>query len=281
MHELKVVDESFDIKFATHYNISIQVGLDGFSFCILDTRNNTYVYFQHIPLIVGNLQFLPKKVETIFEQEEILNSGFQNVTINFSTNKSTIIPTEYTEQTKTNLIANFTNNYNRLEDVSLNLIPGFGYQLVYCYPRELFAFFNRKYTSYDFRHKSISLISAAVGQINDKKKTILINFEKKYIRMIAFENSKITLYNSFYYKTESDFLYYTLNVCQSLSLNPELDEIHIGGFVANDSGYIRLLKKYFASIHFLKPSPDFDYGKIFEKTQKHQFVSLLNSIPCE
>lgn len=98
--------------------------------------------------------------------------------------------------------------------------------------------------------------------------------------MIALSGDQILLYNSFYFKSETDFLYYALNVCHSLQFDAERDEIVIGGYVANDSGYIRLLKKYIGNIQFLKPSTDFGYGNIFEKTQKHQFVSLLNTYPC-
>ncbi|MBV5348593.1 DUF3822 family protein, partial [bacterium] len=107
-----------------------------------------------------------------------------------------------------------------------------------------------------------------------------INFEKKYIRMIALKDMQIELYNSFYFKNESDFLYYTLNTWQSLQFDPERDEILIAGYVADDSGFIRQVKKYISNVRFLKPSADFNYGNTFEKIQKHQFVSLLNTYPC-
>jgi len=88
------------------------------------------------------------------------------------------------------------------------------------------------------------------------------------------------LYNSFYFKNESDFLFYTLNICHNLHFSAERDEIIIGGFVADDSAYIRQLRKYISNIQFLKPLVGFNYGNIFDKVQKHQFVSLLNSHSC-
>ena len=139
---------------------------------------------------------------------------------------------------------------------------------------------NRKFTDFHFRHKSIPLLKSLLSQRTEKKNTLLINFEKKYIRMIALKGMQISLYNSFYFKNESDFLYYTLNICHNLQFDPERDEIMIGGYVADDSSYVRQLKKYISNVQFLKPSPDFSYGNIFEKVQKHQFISLLNSYPC-
>lgn len=281
MHEINLVDESFDLKRASEYHLSIQLGLDGFSFCILDISRNKYIVFRHIPLIVGKLQFLARKMETIFEQEDKLNAVYQSVSVSYSTNKATLVPKEFSDQIDPEKVAGFTNELSRSEDVRADDIPGFNYQLVYSYPKELMAVLQRKYTEFQFRHKSVSLIGAAQNQRDEKKNTLLINFEKKYIRAIAIKASQISLYNSFYFKNESDFLYYTLNICHSLQLDAERDELLIGGYVADDSGYIRQLKKYIGTIQFLKPSLGYGYGNIFDKIQKHQFISLLNSYPCE
>lgn len=280
MHEINWIDESFDLRLASEYHISIQIGLDGFSFCILDTRRNKYVVFQHIPLIVGKLQFLSRKIETIFDQEEKLNASFKSVSITYSTNKATLIPKEYSGSASFLKIASVTNDSNRNEDIRTDEIAGFSYQLVYSYPKEIMTLLNKKYTDFKFSHKSIPLIISAVDQRTEKKNTLLINFEKKYIRMIALKDMQIALYNSFYFKNESDFLYYTLNTWQSLQFDPERDEILIGGYVADDSSFIRQLKKYISNVRFLKPSTDFNYGNTFEKIQKHQFISLLNTYSC-
>jgi len=90
MHEITIVDETFDLRFASEYHLSIQVGLDGFSFCILDVRRKKYIALRHIPLLEGKLQFLTRKVETIFEQEEKLNTTYQSVSVDYSTNEATL-----------------------------------------------------------------------------------------------------------------------------------------------------------------------------------------------
>jgi len=281
MHELNFVDETFDLKLASEYNLSIQVGLDGFSFCILDVIRKKYIVLRHIPLIVGKIQFLTKKIDAIFDQEDKLNASYQSVSITYSTNKATLLPKEYSDAGIFAKIAGFTNDINRTEDIGVNLLPGFNQQLIFSYPKELMTLLNRKFTEFHFKHKSLPLLAAAVDQRNEKKNSLLINFEKKYIRMIAVKDMQIALYNSFYFKNESDFLYYTLNICHTLQIDPERDELLIGGYVADDSSYIRQLKKYVSNVYFLKPSPDFYYSATFDKVQKHQFISLLNTYRCE
>ncbi len=280
MHEINWIDSAFDLTHTTDYHLSIQLGLDGFSYCIIDTHINKYLVFQHIPLIVSKPQFLSRKVEAIFDQEEKLNTVYKSVSVTFSTNKVTLIPNIFSSDSEPEKIASFINEVSRTEELHTDSLAGFGYQLLSSCPKELMAILNRKYTNFTFTHKSIPLIQTTAAQRDEKKNSLMINFEKKYIRMIAFKNMQISLYNSFYFKNEPDFLYYALNIWQNLLFDPDRDEILVGGFVADDSNYIRQLKKYVSDIHFLKPAEGFNYGSLFNKVQKHQFVSLLNTYSC-
>ncbi len=280
MHEINWIDSAFDLTHTTDYHLSIQLGLDGFSYCILDTRINKYLVFQHIPLLVNKSQFISRKAESIFDQDERLNASFKSVSVTFSTNKVTLIPNIFSKNSEPEKIASFINEVSRTEELHTDTLTGFGYQLLSSYPKELMAVLNRKYTNFTFTHKSVPLIQTTAAQRDEKKNTLMINFEKKYIRMIAFKNMQISLYNSFYFKNEPDFLYYALNIWQNLLFDPDRDEILVGGFVADDSNYIRQLKKYVSDIHFLKPAEGFNYGSLFNKVQKHQFVSLLNTYSC-
>lgn len=280
MHEINLVDHSFDLKRTSEYHLSIQLGLDGFSFCILDISRNKYIAFRHIPLIVGKVQFLPQKIEILFEEEEKLNASFHSVSITYSGINATLFPKEFSMASDSLKLEALTGETNRTEEIRTEDLPGFNYQIVYSFPRQIINLFNRKYTEFRFKHKSIPLLATVLDQRNEKTNSLLINFEKKYIRMIALKGSQIVLYNSFYFKNESDFLFHTLNVWHNLQFDAERDEILIGGFVADDSSYIRQIKKYISNVLFLKPSEDYNYGNLFEKTQKHQFVSLLNTYPC-
>ena len=280
MHEINSIDESFDLKRASDYHLSIQVGLDGFSFCTLDIHRKRYIVFRHIPIIAGKSQFLTRKVESIFDQVEELNSCYHSVSVNYSTNEATLIPKEYSTSVHLSKIEEFTFEIGRNEEARADMIHGMNYMIGYSYPKDLVSFLNRKYTDFEFRHQSVPILSSLQNQRNEKKNTILIDFETKYFRIIVLQGTQISLYNSFYFKNESDFLYYILNVCHTLHIDPELDEILISGLVADDSEYVRQLKKYLGNIQFLKPCSEFSYGSIFEKVQKHQFASLLNTYSC-
>jgi hypothetical protein len=281
MHEVNFVDDTFDLKKTSEYHLSIQVGLDGFSFCIANVSVKKLLVFKHIPLIVGKLQFLARKAEAIFNQEEALTRQFKSASVSYSTHQATLVPRIFSGNDIYLKLAEFTGDLSKSDEIHRHNLPGFNYQLIYSYPKELMNVLNRKFIEYSFHHKSNQFINLLTERQGDNKITLLINFETKYIRLIALKDNEIVFYNCFYFKNESDFLYYTLNVCQSLQFNPEADDILIGGYVADDSSYIRLLKKYIRNIYFLLPNSEYDYGSLFQKVQKHQFVSILNTLPCE
>lgn len=280
MHELNLTDDTFDLNNAPEYHLSIQVGLDGFSFCILDIMRKKYIVLRHIPLVIGKPQFLPKKMEAIFDSEQKLNATFQSVSVTYSTNKATLLPKSFPESDLFIKIASLTNDIGKNEDIGVNGLAGFNQQLIFSYPKEMLTLLNSKFTEFSFKHKSVPLLASAGEQRNEKKNTLVINFEKQYIRMIVLKGMQMELYNSFYFKNEADFLYYTLNICHTLHIDPESDELLIGGYVADDSTYIRQLKKYVSNIYFMKPPAGFTYSSTFDKVQKHQFVSLLNTYQC-
>ncbi len=280
MHELNLVDHSFDLRLTSEYHLSIQLGLDGFSFSILDLARSNYIVFRHTPLIVGKPQFLSKKVETIFEEEQKLNASYKSVSITYSTIHATLFPREFAEGADSIKVAALTSDTARTEDIRTEKIPGFNYELVYNVPKEILSLFNSKFADFRFSHKTVPLLSTFLAQRNEKRNSLLVNFEKKYIRIIAVKGSDIVLYNSFYFKNEADFLYHTLNVWHTLRFDAERDEMLLGGFVADDSVYIRQIKKYISNVLFLKPAEDFHYGNLFDKSQKHQFISLLNTYIC-
>ena len=280
LQEISWTDDSFDLKNAGDYHLSIQIGLDGFSYCILDTRINKYLAFQNIPLAVIKPQFLSRKTESVFDRDERLGALYKSVSVTFSTNKVSLLPREYIKESQVEKIASFVNEVTRIEEQHSDPLLDFGYLLVSSYPKELMGVLKQKFAEFTFMHKSVPLIQSVAAQRDEKKNTLLINFERKYVRMIAFKNGQISLYNSFYFKNEADFLYYTLNIWQNLLFDPQRDEVLVGGFVTDESGYLKQLRKYVSNIRFMKPAEGFNYGSLFNKIQKHQFISLLNTYSC-
>ena len=279
MHEISYVDETFDLNFILEYHLSIQVSLDGFSFCILDTIQKKYVLLRYLPLAVKKSQFLTGKIKDIYETEELLNKNFKSVSISYNDPKATIVPSAFSGKSQLQQIISLNQPVERNEETSACQVKNFSQDIIFSYPQELRTFFNSKYSEYHLFHSTYPLLNAALQQKGKAGKTVILNFNKKYFHIVFIEKD-IRLFNSFFYKTETDFLYHTLNICKHLEFDAEKDEVLIGGMVADDSDYIRQLKKYLLHVSLLKPDQDFHYSYTFEKTPGQYFAELFNSYKC-
>ena len=279
MHEISYVDETFDLNFTLEYHLSIQASLDGFSFCILDTVQKKYVMLRHIPLAVTKSQFLTGKIKEIYDSEEVLNKSFKSVAISYNDQKATIVPSSFSDHTQVQKIMELNQSSERNGEVSTCNIKSLSQDIVFLYPQEIRSFFDSKYSEYRLFHSTYPLLNAAIHQKGKAERTVVLNFSKKYFHIVFIEND-IRLFNSFYYKTETDFLYHTLNVCKNLNFDAEKDEVLISGSIAGDSDYIRQLKKYLLHVNLLKPDQDFHYSYTFDKTPAHYFAGLFNLYRC-
>ena len=280
MQDIAYIDETFDLNYTSEYHLSIQLGLDGFSFCVLDTIQKKYVALQHHSLIASKSQFLAQKVKAIFDSEEKLNQHYKSVLVDFSTQKATLVPDAFFDSRHALQLLSTNFDTERNEQACTCRLDGFDQVLVFAYPQDLNDFFQARFTDYQLRHKSCSLIQTALEQSHTDRKTLIIHFEKKFFRIIVLNRDRIDLYNSFYYKTEADFLFHTLNICKQLDIDAENDEILIGGFTGSDSSFVRQLRKYFLQIRFLKPTQALYYSYTLSKTPEHYFATLLNSYTC-
>ena len=279
MHEISYVDETFDLNFISEYHLSIQISLDGFSFCVLDTVQKKYVLLQHFPLAVKKACFLTGKIRDIYNKEEVLSKQFKSVFVGYNDQKITIVPAPFTEKKQLSDIISLNQPFEKNEEVISCRIKSFSQDLVFSFPQELRTFLDSKYPEYRFFHSAYPLLNAVVQQKGKALKTLVLHFSKKYFHIIFLEKD-IRLFNSYFYKTETDFLYHVLNVCKNLGFDAEKDEVMIGGTVAGDSDYIRQLKKYLLHVRMLKPDQDFHYSYTFEKTAGHRFSALFNSYQC-
>lgn len=279
MHELSYVDETFDLNFSLEYHLSIQINLDGFSFCILDIIQKKYVLLRYIPMTIGKSQFLTGKIQDIYENEKILNKNFKSVFISYDDQRATIIPSYFADTHHYEQVFELNQESGRNDEISSSKIQNFKQEIYFSYPKDIRSFFDSKYSEYHLSHSSYPLLNAAIHQKGKADKTLVLNFNKKYFQMVLLKND-IQLFNSFFYKTETDFLYHTLNICKRADFDAEKDDVLISGFVASDSNYIRQLKKYLLNLNFLSPDMDYHYSYTFEKTPDHYFAGLFNSYKC-
>ena len=112
MHDLSLLDETLDINITRSYHLSIQIDLNGFSFCILDSTRNKYVALNHYSLKKEE-EAVPEEIREIFGKDEFLNQEYKSVKIIWQSERSTLVPEPLFN--KENLNDYFTFNHPKRE----------------------------------------------------------------------------------------------------------------------------------------------------------------------
>lgn len=280
MHEVNVVDPSFDLGRTSQYYLSIQLGLDGFSFFIVDTFRNACVAFRHAPVVVEKPHFLYRKVENLLQDEKLRNP-FKKVLVVYSSSSSVLVPTVFSELANAEELEAVADFSDRHGAKITEPLPGLNYQLSYSVPHDLQVFLRNQYVNMEMQHRAVPLLSCFNRCRQLKRNSLLIHFDKKHVLLVGANDSKLLLFNTYFVKSEYDSLFYTLNAWRTLKFDAENDELFISGWVGSNSSFVNQIRRYLAQVSFLKPSTGLEYGKLFETVEAHQYVGLLETYQCE
>lgn len=276
MHELICTDETFDPNFTIEYKLSIQVGLDGFSFCIQDNIRKKYLVFKHFPFRLSNPLFLSRKINEIFEREKILSLKYKEVKILIESPYFSAIPNapEFEQNPEVYLRQNF----NIPSDSEFQTFKNdfFDCSIIFSYSKQLNSTFEDKFEKYILTHQIQSAFKTI--SLNNYKNGIhaFINATSQYYNLLIFENKRLLFLNSFKYKNEQDFLYFLLTTLKSLSVYPGQLKVSISGHVNEQSAIHKLLEQHIVDVNFIKFNSSFQYSYTFEKFPQHQFASIIN-----
>lgn len=272
MQHLLLVDETFDLNFTQKYYLSIQINLDGFSFCIRDRLQNKYIYLFHKELF-GNPEFLVKKLTDIYSEIEVLSADFKATSIlSAYPDKTTLIPESYFLDN--HAIDNYQLNRELKRGEMLHHLPLHRYKSIVqmAIPKALKEFLQEKHPGVFIQNEFVSFL----GYLKIKPETapfLLIQLYKSQVT-ICLVDEKIRFFNSFYYLNENDLLFYILNVTKTTDIQDF--KLILNGIVNKRSAIYHRLRQYFKKVTIAERSSDVYYSYLFDQLPDARFVNLLN-----
>ena len=277
-------DEALQKADSENYKLSIQVSLDGFSFCIFNEAQNKFLSIESNTLHnVKNTDDFCIIFEDFFQKHPWLNLSYKRVNILFESPKSTLIPTPLfdakEEKNYTKLNFTFSDDQKIRTDKLVNVDA---YKL-YTVPKQIIDLLNRLFPGYYlFSHAGILIESLLILNKNQPvHKRCYVNVRNSYLDIIITEGRKLLYYNAFNYKTKEDFIYYLIFVLDQLKLNPEEIELVLSGCIDKNSKLFEIVYKYVRNITFPPLTDSFNYSYIFNDIPSHYYFNLLNFYLCE
>ncbi len=266
------------IQDLSNLELSIQLSLNGLSFCILNSDTNTIGSLKHFELEKRQTPFeLLDTLKHIFNTESITGHAYDKVTLVYVNELSTLVPKALFNE---NAMADYLKlnakilktDFITFDDIAINdtvnvYVP---YVNINNYIYEVFGCFT-------YKHFSTILIEQLLKvekHSNDSK--LYVNVFKTHFEIVAIDKGSLLLYNSFTYNTPEDFIYYVLFTIEQLQFNPETIPLILLGNIQKDDVLYGILYRYIRDVGFGNRFDSYSYTE--ELKGNHSDFTLIKSL---
>ena len=274
-----LINKRLDISDKNFKKLSIQVSLNGLSFCVADgvTHNlllsDTVVFEKTQNPIV-----LKDELEKLLDIHQLTEMEFEEVVVVHKNTLFGLVPKSLfnannmanylkfnTKLLPTDVLANDEIEHQELVNV---YVP---YMNINNYIYGLFGEFT-------YVHNSTVLLETLLNKQNQDQETVCYVYVSKYqMDITVIEQRKLKLHNSFDYETTEDFGYYLLFVLEQLDLDTKTVPVKFMGSIEEDDDSYQLCYSYIENISIHTPASQ-HWLKLGKPAVESIDFTLLNTL---
>lgn len=245
-----------DLADTNFKKLSIQVSLNGLSFCVADTVSHNVL---HSDIISFQEECLPEKLlnhlKALFQKYQLDEMKFDEVSVIHRNTLFTLVPKPLFDQNSlsdylkfnTKILPNDALAFDEFDhqDMVNVYVP---YTNVNNYIYELFGEFT-------FFHDGTIIISTLLNNADSSENPICyVHVSDTQLDICILDSKKLLLYNSFQYKTKEDFTYYVLFVLEQLELDVSTVNVKFFGAIEEDDPAYSTCLNYINNMVIFIPS---------------------------
>lgn len=268
-------------KSSHSYHLSIEVGLDLFSYAILDVPSQEYIMIESFNFDVNNYDTLCSEIESLIKELDLDNRTFFSTTISLVNECSTLVPNALFVAEKIDTFLSFNHPIEDSDVIKFDDLLNLGAKNVYAVNSSLLDYISSTFPRARLIHFSSSLIEHTFIESKESASNkALVNFRRSTFQLTIMDKNKLVFYNSFKYRAEEDVAYFLLFACEQLKLKKENLELLVAGEIDLNGPIISLLDKYISAISSVNRISLFKYNKRLDFIDKHAHLSLLAQYIC-
>lgn len=239
----------------TFTKLSIQVGLNGLSFCVFDTVTNSITLSRRVGFGKELSPYeLQKELREQFQVENIPERAFSEVTVIHRNNLFSLVPKAFFDKDELSnyikfnakILANDLLEYDEISRHDLvNVYVPFVNINNYVY--DLFG-------SFEFMHSGTVLIQALLNSHGSIQEPVCyVHAGEFQLDIVVLCQKKLLFYNSFPYATKEDFVYYLLFTLEQLKLDTETIKTRLFGGVEEGDEIYSLCSEFIQQLSLFVP----------------------------
>ena len=258
--------------------LSIQVHLNGLSFCVFNRSENTIEYLNKIHFDKKqNPDALLQNIQNVLASEHTFSQNFDQVILVYQNELATLVPKSLFNPANAADYLKFNSKILKSDVIEFDDINSNNSVIVYVPLMNINNYIFETFGEFNFKHSAHVLIETLLQQETDTHSKVYININSYHFEMVVIKNKNLEFYNFFEFSSPEDFLYYVLFTFEQLGLNPEEVPVYFTGAITEDNDIYQLAYTYIRHLNFLDPRYRFRFDVEADSKKIQEHFIILNS----
>lgn len=233
--------------------LTLQVALNGFSFCCFDTLNPAVLSFKSIEFKNANKTIAVEDAYAkAFKDYPELSDNYDEILVLHDNNLATFVPFALFDVNFLSSYLQYNTKVFATDFFAFDAIESYQMNTVYIPYVHLNNLFVDEFGPFNSKHANTVLVSKLLEKSkNNVDKKMFVNLHPNHFEIIVVHNQKLLLYNSFDYKSPEDVIYYLLFTAEQLELNPETFQLEFLGDVAIEDPCYQIAYRYIRNVSLM------------------------------
>lgn len=274
-----IIDNNFQQKNSSAYQLSILTGMDSLVFSVFDTNTEELLVLKSVDWPETGHQ---KDFGEALKKENLLGLLYRRVKIGVVSPKTALVPSRLFNPSERTVYLDELSlekqsapvHDDEIESMSLRLVypiaPALGSALAHHFPNAKF-----------YNGLTAFLLGAKANLPNGKEHNAFAHFYETSFYLAIFEKDRLLFCNTFDYGSASDVLYFTLLAFEQYGLDPEKAQLNLSGNILEDSDIYKMLYRYLLYITFMPQPVNLKPGRKFADIPAHFFFPLHSLSLCK
>ncbi len=238
--------------------LSIQVNLNGLSFCILNRSNDIIEYINTIEFEnkLNPFDTLHKLKEEL-ASNTIFSDEFSNITILHYNELSTLVPKPLYDEAHNAEYLKFNTKILKTDFIASDDLKSQDIVSVYVPYINVNNYIFETFGTFIYKHVSSVFIDALYNTVDTTEDGVYINIEHQSLQVVILKNKCVLLYNYFDFTTPEDFIYYVLFTYEQKQLDTETVKLKLFGSLSKEDDLFAIAYKYIRHVELNADAENF------------------------
>ncbi|MEX0315608.1 MAG: DUF3822 family protein [Allomuricauda sp.] len=239
----------------TFKKLSIQVGLNGLSFCVLDTITNEVEAFEKIVFKTQSTTYLMlKELKKLLGEIKDIKKKFSEVVVIHKSGLFGLVPKTLFNKEELPNYLKFNAKMMATDQIVYDEIAHHDIVNVYVPFTNINNYIFDLFGEFEFKHSGTVMITTLLNQSRVSDEPVCyVQVAEKEMEIVVVANKKLLLYNHFEYKTPEDFLYYLLFGLEQMDIDTEKVQLKLFGAVNEGDDIFNLCHSYVRNVSVFVP----------------------------